>query len=229
MGRGSAATLIGVIGLCAGCVSLGEYRALELERDEVATALEAREAQAADVAAGLRAESEKRHAAIVLRESALAAIARTHEALTRDLETEVARGSIRIEQLQSGVTLRLSQEILFESGSARLDRGGRDVLYRVAERLEGNPYQIVVVGYSDDTPIGGRLAERYPTNWELAAARAAQVVRLFEQAGIASARLTVGSFGEQRPIAPNDSAAGRAQNRRIEIRLRPVVPGDSSL
>jgi chemotaxis protein MotB len=62
---------------------------------------------------------------------------------------------------------------------------------------------------------------RYPTNWELAAARATGVVRWLEKQGVNPTRLTGVSFGEHHPVAPNDTPEGRAQNRRIEVRLLP--------
>ena len=80
---------------------------------------------------------------------------------------------------------------------------------------------IEVRGHSDDRNIGGNLAKRYPTNWELAAARAARVVRLLESKGIPGDRLAAVSLGPHQPVAPNDTVENRARNRRIEIRLLP--------
>ena len=70
------------------------------------------------------------------------------------------------------------------------------------------------------------LKERYPTNWELAGARAASVVRLFAQSGIDGTRLSAVSRGDTRPVADNRTPQGRALNRRIEIRLRPMGEDD---
>lgn len=147
----------------------------------------------------------------------------TYEALVADLESEVAAGQIQIEQLREGLRLNLSQEILFPSGSAELSAGGRGVLRRVAAQLTKVPHRVEVQGHTDGVPISGALARRFPTNWELAAARAAQVVRLLQQAGLDASRLTAVSFGEHHPVAPNDTPESRARNRRIEIRLIPVT------
>jgi chemotaxis protein MotB len=111
--------------------------------------------------------------------------------------------------------------VLFASGSAELDGKGRDVLVKVATQLKKLEDTIQVRGHTDDRPIGGALAQRYPTNWELAAARAARVVRLLEERGVSSKRLAAVSLGPNDPVAPNDSAANRARNRRIEILLIP--------
>ena len=99
----------------------------------------------------------------------------------------------------------------------------RAVLQRVADQLKQTNYQIVVTGHTDNKPIGKGLVNRYPTNWELAGARAASVVRLFVDSGLPAGRLLAASMGETRPVAPNDTPDGRTKNRRIEIRLRPVV------
>jgi chemotaxis protein MotB len=77
-----------------------------------------------------------------------------------------------------------------------------------------------VQGHTDNVPIH---SERYPTNWELAGARASRVVRLLEENGVDPGRLWAVSHGEYAPVAPNDSNAGRAKNRRIEITLKPVA------
>jgi chemotaxis protein MotB len=142
----------------------------------------------------------------------------TYEGLISDLESEVQSGQIEIERMRDGLRLNLSDEILFDSGSAALKEGGREVLSRVAARLTELPDRVEVQGHTDDVPIA---RGRYPTNWELAAARATGVVRWLEKQGVNPTRLTGVSFGEHHPVAPNDTPEGRAQNRRIEVRLLP--------
>ena len=83
--------------------------------------------------------------------------------------------------------------------------------------------QIVVQGHTDALPILGKLAERYPTNWELSAARAINVVRfLQDEVGIDPARLAPTALSEFRPKADNSSEEGRQKNRRIEILVAPL-------
>jgi chemotaxis protein MotB len=144
----------------------------------------------------------------------------TYEGLVADLEGEVATGQIEIQQLREGLRLNLTQEVLFLSGSAEVNAGGRIVLTKVAERVRGIPHEVEVQGHTDNVPIH---SERYPTNWELAGARASRVVRFLEEQGVAPDRLCAISHGEYVPVAPNDSDAGRAKNRRIEITLKPVT------
>jgi chemotaxis protein MotB len=148
----------------------------------------------------------------------------TYQGLVSDLEEEVASGQIEIRQLREGLLLNVSDDILFDSGSATVQAGGRKVLLKVANRLGKLEHQIQVEGHTDNLAIHGGLANRYPTNWELAGARAASVVRLFREAGIAGERLSAISYAEFQPVAANDSPDERARNRRIEIRLEPRSP-----
>lgn len=151
----------------------------------------------------------------------------TYEGLVADLESEVASGQIEIEQLREGVRLKVSDEILFDSGSAELGREGTALLTKVAGQLHDIPNRVEVQGHTDDVAIVGVLAKTFPTNWELAGARAARVARLFQQQGVDPERLTAVSYGPYRPIALNDTPEDRALNRRIEIRLLPSDSGET--
>ncbi len=210
-----------------GCVTQSKYDLMLAERDELAASNEILRQQSgqltrqsqrlASVAAGLSQE-------LALRDEEVEQLRREQEELMEELEIWVVAGLIKMELLKDGLHLVLSEEILFPTGSDELNDTGREVLTKLVEELEQLPYQIAVIGYTDNIPVGPRLAARYPSNWELAGARAASVVRLFQGAGIPAQQLLVISRGEGQPIASNDTPEGRAENRRIEIRLRPVVP-----
>jgi len=162
--------------------------------------------------------------------SKLSRLQSTYEGLVADLEAEVASGQIQIEQLREGLRLNLQQEILFPSGAVTLDPRGAAVLKKVAAKLRGTDHRVEVQGHSDNVPLSRSLAARWGTNWELAAARASQVVRLFEEQQIDPRRLTAVSYGPYAPLESNDTAEGRARNRRIEIRLVPVrVPESDAM
>jgi len=152
----------------------------------------------------------------------------TYDGLVSNLKNELASGQIEIRQLRDGLSVDVAQEILFASGSAKLDRPGQEVLRKVSEQLKKTQYEIVVGGHTDNLKIGPGLVDRYPSNWELAGARAASVVRLFEGGGIDEKRLRAVSFGQYDRRDSNATSEGRARNRRIEIRLRPVVPDEHS-
>lgn len=152
----------------------------------------------------------------------------TYESLVGQLRNEVSSGTVQIQQMRDGINVNLSQDILFKSGSANLDKSGKELLTKVAEEFRNSTYEIVVIGHADNQKIGSNLAQRYPTNWELGSARASQIARLFTDSGVAAERLLAVSAGEARPRADNSTAEGRAQNRRIEIRLRPIEPAQTS-
>ena len=149
--------------------------------------------------------------------------AAVYEKLVKNLSSEVDRKEITIKQMQSGVILHLPEGVLFDSGSAQVKKTGTKVLNKVAKELQDVPYQTIVGGFTDNVPISKKLAQQFPSNWDLAAARATSVVRLLEDKGVPKGRLVAVSLGENQPVATNDTPEGRAQNRRIEIRLRPVV------
>jgi chemotaxis protein MotB len=145
-----------------------------------------------------------------------------YQDLVGELKGELDAKQIKIKEMKDGIDVNLSEEILFPSGSAVLNQSGKQVIAKLAERFRGKEYQIMVAGFTDNVPISGRLAKVYPSNWELAGARAASVVRLLESSGINSDYLLATSFAENQPVAANTTAEGRSLNRRIEIRLRPL-------
>ena len=153
--------------------------------------------------------------------SEVSRLASTYTTLMADLEAEVSSGQIEIEQLREGIRVSVSDDIIFASGSAELDPVGRQVLEKVTRQLLSLEYSIEVQGHTDDRALKSTLVDRFPSNWELAAARASRVVRLMQEKGIPGERLRVVSLASYEPLAPNDSSENRAQNRRIEIRLKP--------
>ena len=198
--------------------------------DEMETLREAHEALDRDVA-GLRAAKaeltdslEAREAELAVRRQEVEQLRGTYEGLVSDLESEVAAGQIEIQQLRQGLQLSLTQDVLFASGSPELNQAGRSVLRKVAQRLQEVPHRIEVRGHTDSVPIRGALAARFPSNWELAGARASGVVRFLEERKIDPRRLVSVSLGENEPIVSNDTPEGRQKNRRIEITLEPTRP-----
>jgi len=201
---------------------ISEIDDLGSEREDLAASVEE-----------LRATRDQLQENLALTESQLAArttevhqLRDTYDGLVSDLQSEVASGRVQIEQLRDGLNVKLTQAILFPSGSAQVGTEGAEVLGKVAKRLLELPHRILVQGHTDDVPISGRLAERYPTNWELAGARAASVVRILAERGVPTPRLAAVSLADTEPAASNQTPDGRATNRRIEIRLVPApAPG----
>lgn len=145
-----------------------------------------------------------------------------NQALSRELQDEIKKGNITIEQLRGRLTVSVVQEVLFHSGSAELHAEGKKILDKVASGLKGIDDRLIMVeGHTDNVPIGAKIAEKYPTNWELSTARATTVVRHLQDKGVAPKHLGAAGFSEYRPVAPNDSDKNRQKNRRIDIVLTP--------
>jgi chemotaxis protein MotB len=120
----------------------------------------------------------------------------------------------------------VSDQVLFEPGSAVLRPEGRHVLDGLADALLGIPNQVAIEGHTDSVPIS---TARFPSNWELSTARATSVLQYFVQSyGFPPQRLTASGYAEQRPVGDNASAVGRAQNRRVDIAVLSMGPSTAS-
>lgn len=197
----------------------------EEEKQEVAEqAAQAEQVAQAEAERAARAEREKQLAAekAAQVEAELARQKNVFSKLKETFAKEQEANQVKIEMLKSGIKVNLANEILFSSGSEVLNDQGQGVLRRAAADLKDSPYQILVAGFTDNVAISGNLKQRFPSNWELAGARAASVVRILEEEGVPSEQLLMISLGENQPVESNDTPEGRAKNRRIEILLRPV-------
>ncbi len=130
-----------------------------------------------------------------------------------DLSVEVKNGKVYVS---------LSDKLLFPSGSANLNQGGKDAIGQLAQVLQQNPkINIDVVGHTDSVPIN---TAKYSDNWDLSAARATTITRLLtEEHGIPGSRLTASGMSKYNPVASNEEKEGRAKNRRTEIILTPKL------
>jgi chemotaxis protein MotB len=156
-----------------------------------------------------------------IRQARLAEIQGTYNELVDKLESEIKRGEITISELKGKLTVNVVDQILFDSGKAELKPAGIEVLQRIGDILNSAAEkEIQVEGHTDNVPISPRLQEKFASNWELSTARATTVLHfLQDKVGISGDRLSAVGYGEYRPIASNDDAAGRRQNRRIQIVL----------
>ena len=130
-----------------------------------------------------------------------------------DLSVEVKNGKVYVS---------LSDKLLFPSGSATLNKEGKDAIGKLAKVLNENPkINIDVVGHTDSVPIN---TAKYSDNWDLSTARATTITRLLtEDYNVAGTRLTASGMSKFDPVAPNSSKEGRAKNRRTEIILTPKL------
>jgi chemotaxis protein MotB len=144
------------------------------------------------------------------------------EALQRELNEYATKHgfarSVHVAIEQRGLAIRvLTDSLLFTSGSAALESQGQPLLTEIAALLNvDHVHPIAVEGNTDNVPISGP----FPSNWELSTARASSVVRFLIAKGVDPQRLSATGYADQRPIATNATAAGRALNRRVEIVLQ---------
>jgi chemotaxis protein MotB len=126
---------------------------------------------------------------------------------------------------QQGLVIRvLTDDLLFESGKASLEGRSHALLGEIAQLLNVDvTHPIAVEGNTDNVPIHGG---EFPSNWELSTARASTVVRFLIEQGVSPARLTAAGYAEQRPLASDATAAGRAKNRRVEIVMQRTNAGE---
>jgi chemotaxis protein MotB len=143
-----------------------------------------------------------------------AELARVADEVTNAMGTLVAAGEVHVRRLQNSVVVDISTDILFASGVARLSPNAAPALQHLAATLKPFTNALRVEGYTDDRPIN---TPEFRSNWELSAARAASVVHVFMDRGIAPERLAVMGFGQYRPSATNGTATGRNANRRVAV------------
>jgi type VI secretion system protein ImpK len=147
----------------------------------------------------------------------VAAAAAASPGIAAKLAAEVARGEVAVADAPGRSSIVILSDRLFASGSARLEAAVEPIVLRVAEALSSVPGTVVVTGHTDDVPI--RTA-RFPSNWELSTERATSVVKLMAGRIGDPTRLRAEGLADSAPVAPNDTPANRARNRRVEITLR---------
>jgi chemotaxis protein MotB len=154
--------------------------------------------------------------------AALAEKTQTYDDLVKNLQVEMKQKLVEVKRQGQRITVNVSDQILFDSGSAEVKASGRVALDKIAEVLaKVADRRIDVEGHTDDLPISGELTKLFPSNWELSAARATTVVRFLEEKGVNPTRLAAVGKSKYRPVARNNSPQGRQLNRRIEIVLTP--------
>ncbi len=159
-----------------------------------------------------------------VRQRKLDELQKQEEYLRERLSKELTDKNVEIEQLRGQLSVRMLDKIVFRSGSANILPQGMEVLDKLADAIKDSTDTIRVEGHTDDTPISDKLKAKYPTNWELSAARAAAVARYFETKHfINPKRLESLGFSMYRPVAPNDTAENKQRNRRVEIVLKPAA------
>ena len=181
-------------------------------------ALAASKQQAANLEQQL-ADRDKELAA--LRGELSAEMAKLKEAQRRlipALRPQIEKGDITIDLNNERLLINLASGYLFGSGQDELNPAGADALKQVGAVLKDFPeYKVAVDGHTDNVAIQGELKKKFPTNQELSESRAANAAKALTEGGLGAA--TTHGYAETKPVEPNTTKAGRAKNRRVEVRV----------
>ena len=135
--------------------------------------------------------------------------------LEQALSKEIAQGEISIRDSSQGLVISLQEIGFFESGSADMKARSQSAIGSIAALLSQRQYHIRIEGHTDDVPIHN---SQFQSNWELSTARAIKMVQqLITQYQFAPELLSAAGYAQYHPVASNETAAGRAQNRRVDI------------
>ena len=139
-----------------------------------------------------------------------------YEAIRAELSSEIEQGLAEVERDGDSVIIRLGQQDSFASGSAALQPGFTETLISVGNAVNNTGGLVRVEGHTDNIPVA--FSERFRSNWDLSSARSASVANfLLDNSQLQPGRVTITGLADSEPIADNSTAAGRAQNRRIEV------------
>jgi chemotaxis protein MotB len=158
-------------------------------------------------------------------EAQMKQIKSTHDTLVFELKDQIQKQEVTLKEFQESLSLNFIDRILFEFGKADLTPEGEKVLKKVGEALKNiKGKKIRVTGHTDPVPIRPDYMYKFPSNWELSAARAASVVRYFqEKIDLDPKEMEAVGRSFYQPEVSNDTKEGRARNRRVEILIAPQM------
>ncbi|MEX3931751.1 DotU family type VI secretion system protein [Paraburkholderia phymatum] len=143
--------------------------------------------------------------------------------LSQFLAPEIAQGLVRVAEKPDRTIVEINGDGLFASGSAELTSSYLPLIQRIGDALKDVPGNVVVAGHTDNQRL---LSARFPSNWHLSQARADVVKDMLAARAGSPGRFTAEGRGDTEPIAPNDTPANRAKNRRVDITI--LAPGAAS-
>ena len=148
----------------------------------------------------------------------MAKLKEAQRGLIRALKPQIDKQTIAVDLNNERLLINLASGYLFGSGEDQLKPAGADALKQVGAILKDFPeYKVAVDGHTDNRPIKSSLKKTFPTNKELSEARAANAAKALTEGGLGAA--TTHGYADTKPVAPNTTDAGRAKNRRVEIRV----------
>jgi len=196
----------------------GDLSQSQDEKDRLAAELAAAKQRNADLE-GQLADRDKELTGLRGDLSAeMAKLKAAERGLIRALRPQINKGDIAVHLNNERLLINLASGYLFASGQDQLKPAGTDALKQVGAILKDYPeYKVAVDGHTDNQPIGGALKKKFPTNMELSEARAVNAAKALEEGGLSNA--TTQGYADTKPKAPNTNEAGRAKNRRVEVRV----------
>lgn len=229
--------------IASGCVSSGKYKNLEAENEDTKIQLAVTQAKITELngrlgianteKSQLQGEKSQLQGSVNEMKQAMEQMAKRRQEsekrlaefkeLTAKFSKLVNSGKLSVKMVQGRMTVALSTDILFSSGSAKLSAEGVAAIGEVTQllkSLEGRKYQIE--GHTDNIPMKSAI---YPSNWELASARAMTVVKTMLDAGMPAEQISGASYADTQPVADNSTAEGKKLNRRIAIVIVPDLSG----
>ena len=204
--------------------------------NKVARDLARREAELGELETNLqksKADNDRLAADLKTREVRLTELTKAladKDKAVADLKARVSKAllsfsgtDLQVKLKDGKVYVSLSEQLLFKSGSTKVDPKGEEALKNLATVLqEQKDVNVVVEGHTDNVPIRTGTAGM-TDNWDLSALRATEIARLLTTAGVSPERVTASGRSQYLPVAPNDSPANKAMNRRTEIILTPKL------
>jgi chemotaxis protein MotB len=153
-------------------------------------------------------------------------LATLQKELAQVLGEEIQRHEVALTANREGLVVSLRELGFFDSGSAQLHASSEATIRRIAEVLGGQPNNLRIEGHTDNVPIHN---DHFASNWELSTARATEMIQLFiTRYGLPPARISAGGYAEFHPVATNQTEAGRALNRRVDIVILASTPGEAA-
>lgn len=134
--------------------------------------------------------------------------------MTTELADYVARDQVGIRDYGDWIEIDVKSQLLFNSGSAVIEPSALNVMSRVSDVLKDYKAPVQIEGHTDNVPI---INSVYASNWELSAARAVSVLRLFTEQGVDASRMAAVGYAEFQPVSDNETEEGRGRNRRVVI------------
>lgn len=149
----------------------------------------------------------------------------THNAIVLELKNQIQNKEVTISELEDKLSITFVDRVLFHFGKATITPEGGELLTKVGNILKNvQNRRIRVIGHTDNIPIMDAYRYKFPSNWELSAARAASVVRHFQkEIGLNPKNLEAVGRSFYDPIASNETEKGRAKNRRVKIIIAPQI------